>query len=68
MRILFTCAGRRGYLFQYFREAAPGVEILATDADRQASALVQADRASSCLLSSRPIIPGPSSSSAGASG
>lgn len=45
MRILFTCAGRRGYLFPYFRAAAPDVEILAADADSHASALLLADRA-----------------------
>lgn len=44
MRILFTCAGRRGYLFPYFKAAAPDVEILAADADPHAPALLLADR------------------------
>jgi carbamoyl-phosphate synthase large subunit len=44
MRILFTCSGRRGYLFPFFRSVAEGVEVLAADSDAHASSLLQADR------------------------
>jgi carbamoyl-phosphate synthase large subunit len=46
MNILFTCAGRRNYLLQYFREALRGRgEVLATDASPTAPAMMEADRA-----------------------
>jgi carbamoyl-phosphate synthase large subunit len=46
MNVLLTCAGRRNYLVQYFREALSGSgSILAADANRSASALSEADKA-----------------------
>ncbi len=44
MNILFTCAGRRNYLINYFKEALNGVgTIYATDMDLTAPALIDAD-------------------------
>ena len=44
MNILFTCAGRRNYLIQYFRDALNGKgKIIAVDADPLAPALQDAD-------------------------
>lgn len=44
MNILFTCAGRRNYLLQYFREALHGEgKIVAADASPDAPALQEAD-------------------------
>lgn len=44
MNILFTCAGRRNYLLQYFRDALNGKgRIIAVDADPLAPALHDAD-------------------------
>ena len=46
MNILLTCAGRRNYLIQFFREAlGTAGRIFATDASAQASALQEADEA-----------------------
>lgn len=46
MNILFTCAGRRNYLLQYFREALAGRgQVFATDASPTAPAMMEADRA-----------------------
>lgn len=45
MNILFTSAGRRNYLLEYFREAIRGEgSVLAVDADANAPALRAADR------------------------
>jgi len=42
--ILFTCAGRRNYLINYFKEALKGQgHILATDVQHNAPALIDAD-------------------------
>ena len=44
MNILFTCAGRRNYLINYFKEALNGEgQIIATDADPNSPALEDAD-------------------------
>ncbi|MBM3328982.1 MAG: ATP-grasp domain-containing protein [Calditrichaeota bacterium] len=44
MNVLFTCAGRRNYLLQYFREELPsGSKIIAADASPFAPALADAD-------------------------
>jgi carbamoyl-phosphate synthase large subunit len=44
--ILFTCAGRRNYLINYFKEALNGNgKILAADQDVTAPAMVDADKA-----------------------
>lgn len=44
MNILFTCAGRRNYLINYFKEAINGQgKICAADKDTTATALVDAD-------------------------
>lgn len=44
MNILFTCAGRRNYLINYFKEALKGEgKIFATDMQLTAPALVDAD-------------------------
>src|SRR5690606_11209806 len=44
MNILFTCAGRRNYLINYFKEALHGTGlILAADSQMSAPALVDAD-------------------------
>lgn len=44
MTVLFTCAGRRNYLIQYFKEAiGEGGTTIAVDIDPTASALVAAD-------------------------
>jgi carbamoyl-phosphate synthase large subunit len=44
--ILFTCAGRRNYLINYFREALGSRgEIMASDVSGSASAMQEADRA-----------------------
>lgn len=44
MNILFTCAGRRKYLLDYFREnLAPNDKIIATDMQLSAPALTSAD-------------------------
>lgn len=44
MNVLFTSAGRRVYLLEFFRQALDGTgEILAVDADRNAPALQHAD-------------------------
>jgi len=44
MNILFSCAGRRNYLINYFRKTLNGFgKIVAVDANRQASAMVDAD-------------------------
>ncbi len=44
MNILFTCAGRRNYLINYFKEALNGNgQVLAADMDITAPALVDAD-------------------------
>ncbi|WP_413511887.1 ATP-grasp domain-containing protein [Myroides odoratus] len=44
MNILFTCAGRRNYLINYFKEALKGQgKIFATDMQLTAPALVDAD-------------------------
>src|SRR5699024_11160399 len=44
MNILFTCAGRRNYLINYFKEALHGEgKVFATDMQLTAPALVDAD-------------------------
>lgn len=44
--VLLTCAGRRNYLVQYFREALAGAGlVLAADVDPNAPAMIEADRA-----------------------
>src|SRR5690554_6219534 len=44
MNILFTCAGRRNYLINYFKEALDGTgKVFATDMQLTAPALVDAD-------------------------
>ena len=44
MNVLFTCAGRRNYLLEYFREAMGGKgKILAADMSRTAPAMAVAD-------------------------
>lgn len=44
MNILFTCAGRRNYLVNYFKEALDGTgKVFATDMQLTAPALVDAD-------------------------
>ena len=44
--ILFTCAGRRNYLINYFKEALDGEGlVLAADQDPTAAALIDADKA-----------------------
>lgn len=44
MNILFTCAGRRNYLINYFKEALQGMgKVFATDKQLNAPALVDAD-------------------------
>src|SRR5690606_1870647 len=44
MNILFTCAGRRNYLINYFKEALAGNgKVFATDMQLTAPALVDAD-------------------------
>src|SRR5690554_4949001 len=44
MNILFTCAGRRNYLINYFKEALKGDgKVFATDKQLTAPALVDAD-------------------------
>src|SRR5690606_21898244 len=44
MNILFTCAGRRNYLINYFKEALKGNgKVFATDMQLTAPALVDAD-------------------------
>lgn len=47
MNILFTCAGRRNYLINYFKEVLhkEGGKVFATDMQLTASALVDADEA-----------------------
>jgi carbamoyl-phosphate synthase large subunit len=46
MNVLFTCAGRRNYLLQYFRDALAGRgKVCAADANPDASALQEADEA-----------------------
>lgn len=46
LNVLFTCAGRRNYLLQYFREALQGRgKVLTTDASPTAPAMMEADRA-----------------------
>ncbi len=46
MNVLLTCAGRRNYLIQFFREAlGPGGKVFATDAAIHAPALREADEA-----------------------
>lgn len=46
MNVLLTCAGRRNYLIEYFREALGGTgSIYAADASPDAPALQEADRA-----------------------
>lgn len=46
MNILFTCAGRRNYLINYFKEALQGEGlVIAADAQNNAPALIDADRA-----------------------
>lgn len=46
MNVLLTCAGRRNYLVQYFREALAGRGLIcATDASPDAPAMQEADRA-----------------------
>ena len=46
MNILFTCAGRRNYLINYFKEALDGNgQVLAADMDLTAPALIDADTA-----------------------
>lgn len=46
MNVLLTCAGRRNYLVEYFREALNGDGlVLAADASMQAAAMQVADRA-----------------------
>ena len=48
MNILFTCAGRRHYLLQYFKEALKGDgKIIATDMQLSAPALILADEGKS---------------------
>jgi carbamoyl-phosphate synthase large subunit len=45
MNVLLTCAGRRNYLLEYFREALKGEGlVLAADATPEAPALQEADR------------------------
>ena len=44
MNILFTCAGRRNYLLQYFRDALSGTgKIIGVDSDINATALQEVD-------------------------
>lgn len=42
MNLLFTCAGRRNYLLEYFKQIA-GVRVIACDADVYAPALHTVD-------------------------
>lgn len=45
MNILFTCAGRRNYLINYFKEALKGQGlVIATDMQKSAPAMVDADK------------------------
>ncbi len=45
MNILFTCAGRRNYLIDYFKEALCGTGlVIAADASEHAPALFEADK------------------------
>jgi carbamoyl-phosphate synthase large subunit len=45
LNVLLTCAGRRNYLVEYFREALAGRgAVIASDASPDASALQEADR------------------------
>lgn len=45
MNILFTCAGRRNYLINYFKEALNGNgKVLAADMQKTAPAMVDADK------------------------
>ena len=44
MNILFTCAGRRNYLLEYFKEATGGKgSVIAADMSRSAPAMAVAD-------------------------
>ena len=44
MNVLLTCAGRRNYLVQYFREALSGRgRVLAVDSSQNAPSLSEAD-------------------------
>ena len=44
VNILFTCAGRRNYLINYFKEALQGNGlVIATDMQADAPALIDAD-------------------------
>ena len=44
INVLFTCAGRRNYLINYFKEALNGEgNILAADVQHNAPALIDAD-------------------------
>jgi len=46
MNVLFTCAGRRNYLINYFKEALSGNgQVFAADANPYAPALQEADKA-----------------------
>lgn len=46
MNVLISCAGRRNYLIQYFKEALAGNgQVIAIDADYNAPALHEADQA-----------------------
>lgn len=46
MNVLLTCAGRRGYLIQYFREALAGSGfVYAADCNTDAAAMLEADAA-----------------------
>jgi len=46
MNILFTCAGRRNYLINYFKEAIKGEGfIMAADMQKTAPAMIDADKA-----------------------
>ena len=44
MNILFTCAGRRNYLINYFKEALEGIgKVFVTDMQQNAPAMMDAD-------------------------
>ena len=55
MNVLFTCAGRRNYLIDYFRVALGGRGLIfAADSSSEAPTLQEADRAFVMPLVSHP--------------
>ena len=49
MNILFTCAGRRNYLINYFKEALNGCEMYYSRYKKTAPTMVDADMSLSFL-------------------